>query len=110
LTKEPEEAINRFQKTIATSKDPRLLSWSHIYLGRILDLECSRDQALAEYKEALANRDGAMDTRIAAERGVKTAYTVNGHSCEDAEDDSGGNSPTKPGPSGTSQQGTPGPP
>jgi len=109
LTKEPEEAINRFQKTIATSKDPRLLAWSHIYLARILDLECSRDQALAEYKEALANRDGAMDTRIAAERGVKTAYTVNGHSCEDAEDDSGGNSPTKPGPSGTSQQGTPGP-
>src|SRR5581483_328356 len=93
----PSEAIDRFQKTIATSKDPRLLSWSHIYLGRMLDLDCKRDQALAEYNQALATRDGAQDTRIAAERGVKAAYSVNGHSCEDAEDDSSGDdSPAKP--------------
>jgi predicted negative regulator of RcsB-dependent stress response len=96
-TGHPSEAIDRFQKTIATSKDPRLLSWSHIYLGRMLDLDCKRDQALAEYNQALATRDGAQDTRIAAERGVKTAYSVNGHSCEDAEDDSSGDdSPAKP--------------
>ena len=31
---------------------------------------------------------GQQDTRIAAERGVKAAYMVNGHSCEeDADDD-----------------------
>ncbi len=42
-----------FQKTIATSKDQRLLAWSHIYLGRMLDLECKRDEAMAEYKEAM---------------------------------------------------------
>ena len=94
-TGHPEEAIDRFQKTVATSKDPRLLSWSHIYLGRILDLDCKRDAAVAEYNEALGTRDGAQDTRLAAERGVKAAYTVNGHSCEDAEDDSGGDSPEK---------------
>ena len=51
-----------------------MLAWSHIYLGRMLDLECKRDQALAEYKEALAVRDGQLDTRLAAERGVKAAY------------------------------------
>jgi tetratricopeptide (TPR) repeat protein len=83
-----EEAINDFQKTLATSKDPRLLAWSHIYLGRMLDLDCKRDEALGEYKEALANRDGQQDTRLAAERGVKAAYSVKGHSCdEDADDD-----------------------
>ena len=88
LTGHPGEAIDRFQKTLATSKDPRLLSWSHIYLGRMLDLDCKRDQAVAEYQEALKLRDGQQDTRLAAERGVKTAYAVKGHSCdEDADDD-----------------------
>jgi tetratricopeptide (TPR) repeat protein len=69
LTGIPEEAIDGFQKTLATSKDPRLLAWSHIYLGRMLDLDCKRDQALAEYQEALKVRDGQQDTRLAAERG-----------------------------------------
>ena len=109
MTGHPEEAIDRFQRTIATSKEPRLLAWSHIYLGRMLDLDCKRDAAVAEYNQALAARDGEQDTRLAAERGVKAAYTVNGHSCEDAEDDSGGDSPGKSGPPGGSQQGTPKP-
>jgi tetratricopeptide (TPR) repeat protein len=97
LTGHPEDAINHFQKTLATSKDARLLAWSHIYLGRMLDLDCKRDEAVAEYAEALATRDGQQDTRLAAERGVKTAYAVRGHSCdEDAEDDSSGDGSGKP--------------
>jgi hypothetical protein len=90
LTGHPDQAIDDFQKTLATSQDPRLLSWSHIYLGRMLDLDCKRDQALAEYQEALKTRDGEQDTRLAAERGVKTAYAVKGHSCDD---DAGNDSP-----------------
>ena len=91
LTGHPEDAIDGFQKTLATSKEPRLLAWSHIYLGRMLDLDCKRDQAVAEYTAALAARDGQQDTRLAAERGVKTAYSVRGHSCdEDADDDAPG--------------------
>jgi predicted negative regulator of RcsB-dependent stress response len=85
----PDEAISRFQSTLATSKEPRLVAWSHIYLGRMLDLDCKRDQAVSEYKLALENRDGQLDTRLAAERGVKIAYAVRGHSCsEDDADDS----------------------
>jgi tetratricopeptide (TPR) repeat protein len=87
VTGHPGQAIQGFQRTLATSKDPRLLSWSHIYLGRILDLDCKRDQALAEYQQALKLRDGQQDTRIAAERGVKAAYAVKGHTCEDDSDD-----------------------
>jgi tetratricopeptide (TPR) repeat protein len=83
----PEDAINDFQKTLSTSKEPRLIAWSHIYLGRMLDLDCKRDEAVAEYKEALESRDGQQDTRVAAERGVKTAYAVKGHSCEEDADD-----------------------
>jgi len=91
LTGHPDQAITEFQKTLATSQEPRLLAWSHIYLGRMLDLDCKRDQALTEYKLALDNRDGQLDTRLSAERGIKAAYAVNGHSCEDedADDDSG---------------------
>jgi len=89
MTGHPEQAIDGFQRTLATTKEPRLLAWSHIYLGRMLDLDCKRDEAVSEYKEALAARDGQQDTRLAAERGVKAAYAVRGHSCdEDADDDS----------------------
>jgi tetratricopeptide (TPR) repeat protein len=99
LTGHPDDAISDFQKTLSTSKEPRLLAWSHIYLGRMLDLSCKRDEALAEYKEALAVRDGAQDTRLAAERGVKAPYAVQGHSCDDADDDD-----SSPPPGGTNPQ------
>ncbi len=98
MTGHPDQAIDRFQKTIATSKEPRLLAWSHIYLGRMLDLDCKRDQALTEYQQALSVRDGEQDTRLAAQRGVKAAYAVKGHSCDDDADDGPGTPPpAKPG-------------
>jgi tetratricopeptide (TPR) repeat protein len=112
MTGHPEQAMDGFQRTLATSKDPRLLSWSHIYLGRMLDLDCKREQALAEYNEALKTRDGQLDTRLAAERGVKTAYAIHGHSCE-ADDGDDTPNPAQPKPQGdkpgsgeTSQNGT----
>ncbi len=113
MTAHPEQAIDDFQKTIATSKQQRLLAWSHIYLGRLLDVECKRDEAVAEYKEALVARDGQEDTRLAAERGVKTAYTVRGYTCDDDADDTappaatakpGAGAATPNGPSDSGQQ------
>jgi len=102
MTGHPEDAIDRFQKTLATTKEPRLLAWSHIYLGRMLDLDCKRDEAVSEYRLALTERDGQQDTRLAAERGVKAAYAVRGHSCdEDADDDAPGDPPAKPAGAGT---------
>jgi len=71
-----------FEKAAATAKETRILAWSHIYLGRMMDLDCHRDEALEQYKAALAVRDGQQDTRLAAERGVKAAYAVKGHSCD----------------------------
>jgi hypothetical protein len=67
----------------------------------MLDLECKRDDALAEYKDALAVRDGQLDTRLAAERGVKAAYVQRGHEhdCDaDAGDDAPGATPQQPTP------------
>jgi hypothetical protein len=93
MTGHPDLAIDDFQKTLAMSKEQRLLAWSHIYLGRMLDLDCKRDEALSEYKLALTVRDGREDTRVAAERGVKSAYSVNGHTCDDVSDDDESNAP-----------------
>ncbi len=108
MTGHPDAAIDDFQKTLATSKEQRLLAWSHIYLGRMLDLECKRDEALAEYKEALAVRDGQLDTRLAAERGVKSAYVQRGHEhdCDDETgDDAPGGAPPQPAPGASAPTG-----
>jgi hypothetical protein len=105
MTGHPDQAIDDFQKTLATSKEQRLLAWSHIYLGRMLDLECKRDEALSEYKEALVARDGQQDTRLAAERGVKTAYTVQGHGCDEDSGDDNPPGPSNPAASGQAKAG-----
>jgi hypothetical protein len=94
LTGHADDAISDFQKTLSASREPRLLAWSHIYLGRMLDLGCKRDEALSEYKEALQVRDGQQDTRLAAERGIKAPYAVKGHSCDEDDDDD--SAPAKP--------------
>jgi Tfp pilus assembly protein PilF len=69
-------AEHDFEETIRLSKDPRMLAWSHIYLGRIHDIQDERDEAVAEYRAALTVRDGQPDTREAAEKGLKQAYAV----------------------------------
>jgi len=117
MTRQPEQAFNEFEKAAASAKETRILAWSHIYLGRMMDLSCKREDAVSQYKEALAVRDGEQDTRIAAERGLKKAYApVQGHTC-DAEGDgsapaavekpavkpAGGDSPFAPGKPGTTQ-------
>ncbi|HEX6494148.1 MAG TPA: hypothetical protein VF018_01605, partial [Acidobacteriaceae bacterium] len=68
------DARHYFEETVRLGKDPRLLAWSHIYLGRMDDLAHSRDEALAQYQQALVTRDGQLDTKEAAERGLKEPY------------------------------------
>jgi tetratricopeptide (TPR) repeat protein len=84
-----EEARHYFEETIRLGKDPRLLAWSHIYLGRMDDLENSRDEAVAQYQQALITRDGQLDTKEAAERGLKEPYGPPGgvHPQQDDSDD-----------------------
>lgn len=82
MTGHPQEAFTDFHKTLEGSKEPRIVAWSHIFLGRMLDLECKRSQAIAQYKAAMVHRDGRLDTLHAAEQGEKQPYTVNGHGCQ----------------------------
>ena len=69
-----QDAIDNFQKTLQLSSDPRMLAWSHIYLGRIFDIQENRESALKHYNAALNAGDAAPDTRMAAERGLQKPY------------------------------------
>ena len=54
--------------------EPATLAWSHIYLGRMHDLEDDREQALQEYRAALAIDNASETARLAAQRGIEQAY------------------------------------
>jgi tetratricopeptide (TPR) repeat protein len=74
----PEQAMAGFEATLKASTDPRTLAWSHIYLGRLYDSEREpeRDKAIAEYQAALTVRDAQPDTRLAAEKGIKSPFAM----------------------------------
>lgn len=84
LQGQPDRARELFTKVIAAAKgpaaeassspDPASLSWSHIYLGRMYDVEGAREQAIAEYQAALAVAGAPESARNAAQRGVETGY------------------------------------
>jgi hypothetical protein len=76
MQRQPGAAIGDFQETISSSKDPRTLAWSHIYLGRLFDVNRERQKALTEYQAALTVRDGQPDTKIAAEKGLKEPFVA----------------------------------
>jgi tetratricopeptide (TPR) repeat protein len=78
MQRNPDAAISDFQATLASSKDPRTLAWSHIYLGRLYDVTADRQKALAEYQAALTVRDGQPDTKTAAEQGLKQPFSTPG--------------------------------
>ena len=84
-----DQAETAFHETIRLSSDPRMVAWAHIYLGRILDVQEKRDEAIVEYKAALAVRDTQADTRTAAENGMKQPFALPHHADPDADDDAG---------------------
>lgn len=69
-----EGARNYFERTVQTARNPHLVAWSHIYLGRILDMSDRRDEAVEQYRAALLAGDKAADTKAAAERGLKQPF------------------------------------
>ena len=54
--------------------DAGTLSWSHVYLGRLYDVAGNRDQAVAEYQDALAVAGAPDSARTAAQRGIAQSY------------------------------------
>lgn len=67
-------AQDNFQKAIEATKDPKVLGWSHVYLGRILDMKEDRPAAIEEYRAALNSGGGLPEIKAAAEHGLEKAY------------------------------------
>jgi hypothetical protein len=89
LQGKPEQARELFTKVIAAAQnplagpdkhfDPSNLSWSHIYLGRMYDVEGKRDLAVVEYRAALAVQGAPDPARTAAQRGIDIGYKTPTH-------------------------------
>jgi hypothetical protein len=74
MSRDMEGARSYFERTLEISKEQKLIAWSHIYLGRIYDLQEDRDSAVEQYKAALGAGDPSPEVKNAAEKGLKQAY------------------------------------
>jgi len=72
LSKHYEDGRIMFERTLQVAREPRMIAWTHIYLGRIYDVqpEPNREMAVSHYKAALAAGDSSPDTKAAAEKGL----------------------------------------
>jgi hypothetical protein len=73
-------AKNYFEQALKATNDPKVVAWSHIYLGRILDLQDNqqngpdRAEAVEHYKSAVGASDTLPEAKSAAEAGLQKAY------------------------------------
>ena len=76
LENQPDEAVTHFHAALDATHEPRTLAWSHIYLGRLYDIQSQRKKAVSEYQSALAVPGLQIDARSAAEGGLKQAFAL----------------------------------
>ena len=72
-------ARNYFQQALGVAHEPKVLAWSHIYLGRIFDLQENREAALDQYRAALSAGSGLPEAKAAAEHGIQQPYEPPSH-------------------------------
>jgi len=76
MNKNPDGAANNFRKAIDATKDQKVVAWSHVYLGRMLDMKDppDREGALNEYRAALTAGADLPEAKAAAQRGLDNPY------------------------------------
>jgi tetratricopeptide (TPR) repeat protein len=74
LNKDKDGAISHFEQALRTSKDPKIIAWSHIYLGRIYDVDQERELAVKHYQAALTAGDDTPQLKAAAQKGLEAGY------------------------------------
>ena len=72
-------ARNYFEQALGVAHEPKVVAWSHIYLGRIFDLQENRAAALDHYRAALSAGDTLPEAKAAAERGLQQPYEPPSH-------------------------------
>ncbi len=70
-----DEAKVNFERTIESpTAEPSMKVWAHIFLGRILDLDCDREGAIVHYQQASVIGDNTREAQQAALEGLKNPY------------------------------------
>ncbi|MGH9395504.1 MAG: tetratricopeptide repeat protein [Terriglobia bacterium] len=71
---EPDVAEKYFKQTLAVAHDLRIVTWSHIYLGRIYDVEGRRGDALKQYRAASVTAATFPDALLALRSGMQRPF------------------------------------
>jgi hypothetical protein len=74
MNRDMQGARDYFQKALGASQEPKVVAWSHIYLGRIFDLQEDRAAALDQYKAAITVGAALPEAKAAAEHGLQQPY------------------------------------
>jgi tetratricopeptide (TPR) repeat protein len=74
MNRDMQGARNYFQRALEVAREPKVVAWSHIYLGRIFDLQENRAAAVDQYRAALNAGASLPEAKAAAERGLQQPY------------------------------------
>lgn len=80
LNKNMDGARDYFEKALQSTSEPQVVAWSHIYLGRILDLQDDQEggplraQAVEHYKAAEGASESLPEAKAAAEQGLQKPF------------------------------------
>lgn len=79
MNRDMQGARDYFQQALSATQEPKVVAWSHIYLGRIFDLQENREAALDHYRAALTAGASLPAVKAAAEHGLQQPYEPPGH-------------------------------
>lgn len=79
MNRDMKGARNYFEQALGVAREPKVVAWSHIYLGRIFDLQEDRTAALNHYRAALSASVALPEAKAAAERGLQQPYEPPSH-------------------------------
>jgi hypothetical protein len=82
MSRDMQGARSYFEQAIGAAREPKVVAWSHIYLGRILDMQEDREAALTHYRAALTASASLPEAKAAAERGIAQPYEPPSHAQE----------------------------
>jgi hypothetical protein len=74
------DATSYFDQALKATSEPKVVAWSHIYLGRILDLQDDEEEgpkrsAAIEHYKAAMNASGSLpEAKAAAQEGLQKPY------------------------------------
>jgi tetratricopeptide (TPR) repeat protein len=75
-----EGARGYFEQALKSTSEPKVVAWSHIYLGRILDLRDDQEggplraEAVVHYQEAVNASEALPEAKAAAEQGLQKPF------------------------------------